>query len=79
MPDLMNYSVTRLANASVSIPRWSIQGQIVDQDKGGHGVIADITAANVIFPNVLGNLTVAQQDSWVNDVVQQLIFKRFGL
>lgn len=78
MPDLIGYSVTRLANASVNIPRWSIQGQIVDSQTQTQ-VIADITAANIIFPNVLGNLSQPQQDEWVNGVVQQLIFKRFGL
>lgn len=78
MPDLSNYTVTRLANASITTPRWAIAGQIVDS-KTQQTVIQDITAANIIFPNVLGSLTNAQQDEWVNGVVQQLIFKRFGL
>lgn len=76
--DVINYSVTRLANASVNIPRWSVQGQIVDS-KTQKTVIADITAANIIFPNVLGNLTQAQQDDWVNMVVMDLIKKRLGV
>jgi hypothetical protein len=78
MPDLINYSVTRLSNASLSVPRWQIQGQIVDSATQ-QTVIQDITAANVVFPTVLGQLTSAQQDDWVNGVVQQLIFKRFGI
>ena len=78
MPDLVNYSVTRLANASVTIPRWQINGQIVDSQTQKI-VIADITADNAIFPNVLSKLTNQQQDDWVSSVVQQLIFKRFGL
>lgn len=78
MPDLVNYSVTRLANAQITTPRWQIQGQIVDS-KTQQTVIQDITAASIIFPNVLGSLTTAQQDQWVSEVVQNLIFRRFGL
>jgi hypothetical protein len=78
MPDLINYSVTRLSNASLSVPRWQVQGQIVDSQTQ-QTVIADITAANIVFPTVLGQLSTTEQDDWVNGVVQQLIFKRFGL
>lgn len=78
MPDLINYSVTRLANASLSVPRWQINGQIVDS-QSQLTVIRDLTAANVIFPNVLGQLSNNAQDQWVNEVVQDLIFRRFGI
>ncbi len=78
MPDLVNYSVTRLPNASLSVPRWQINGQVVDS-KTQKTVIADITANNVLFPNVLSNLTTQQQDDWVNKVVLDLVFQRFGL
>ena len=78
MPDLVNYSVVRLASASVVIPRWQILGQIVDSQTQ-QTVIADISADNAIFPNVLSKLTAAQQDEWVAGVVQALIFKRFNL
>lgn len=78
MPDLVNYSVNRIANAQITTPRWQINGQIVDS-KTQKTVIADITAATVIFPNVLGSLSASDQDDWVQGVVQQLIFKRFGI
>lgn len=78
MPDLVNYSVTRLANASLLVPRWQINGQIVDSNN--HAIVVqDLTAASIIFPNVLGNLSNAAQDKWVNDVVLDLIYRRFGL
>jgi len=42
--------------------------------------VADFTGANsIVFPTVLGNLTAAQQDRWVEHVVTELILKRFGL
>jgi len=79
MPDLLNFSITRLANASINIPRWSVEGKIVDS-KNQAQVLQDFTGANaVIFPNVLSNLTAAQQDVWVEKVVTELILKRFGI
>jgi hypothetical protein len=76
--DLINYGVTRLANVTLSVPRWQIDGQIVSTSNHAT-VIADITADGAIFPNVLGKLTNAQQDDWVAGVVQQLIYRRFSL
>lgn len=79
MADLVGFSITRLSNASLSVPRWSIAGQIVDSQTQ-LTVIQDFTGANAItFPNVLGNLTNAQQDKWVADVVADLLWRRFGL
>lgn len=78
MADLLDFSITRLANASVSIPRWRVEGRIVDSQTQ-RDVVRDFTGANAVtFPNVLGNLTAAQQDEWVQQVVTDLIFKRFG-
>lgn len=75
----MNYSVTRLANASLSVPRWSVEGRIVDSQTQ-QTVIQDFTGANaVLFPNVLGNLSNAKQNQWVEEVVRDLIFRRFGI
>ena len=78
MPDLLGYAVNRAANKTLTVPTWDIVGRIVDSTDQSI-VIRDITAANVSFPQVLGNLTAAQQDDWVASVVQQLIFKRFNL
>lgn len=78
MPDLLDYQVVRGANKQLTVPTWDVEGRIVDS-RNQAIVIRDITAANVSFPQVLGNLTAAQQDDWVALVVQQLIFRRFNL
>lgn len=78
MPDLVNYSITRLANAQITAPQFRVDGQVVDS-KTQKTVIADLTANNIIFPNVLGSLTTAQQDAWVADVMRDLIYRRFGI
>ena len=79
MPDLIQYSVTRLANANLNVPRWRVEGKIVDSQTQ-QTVLNDFTGANAVtFPNVLGNLTSAQQNRWVEDVVQDLIYRRFGI
>jgi hypothetical protein len=78
MPDLLDYSVTRIANAQLTVPRWSIAGRIVDsQDQSIE--IQDFSGSPIIFPTVLGNLSAAQQDRWVEEVVRDLIYRRFGL
>jgi hypothetical protein len=76
MPDLLGYAVNRAANKQLTVPTWDIVGRIVDSTDQSI-VIRDL--AGVSFPQVLGNLTAPQQDEWVASVVQQLIFKRFGL
>ena len=79
MPDLMNFSITRLANANLSVPRWSIEGQFVDSQTQ-QTVLRDFMGANaVLFPNVLGNLTDEQQDRWVESVIRDLLHQRFGV
>jgi hypothetical protein len=78
MPDFQNFSITRLANQNVNIPRWSISLQVVDSQTGA--LIRDFTGANAItFPQVLGQLTNAQQDEMVELIVSWLIRKRAGL
>jgi hypothetical protein len=77
MAQLQSYSVTRLSNAQLTVPRWNVEGILLD-DAGVQ--VADFTGANsVVFPTVLGNLTAAKQDRWVGQVVTELILKRFGL
>ena len=78
MPDLQSFSVTR--NGTVSLPAaptWIIAGKITDSQTGA--VLQDFTGANAVnFPQVLGNLTNAQQDDFVQRVVIDILSKRFG-
>ena len=77
MAQLQQYSVTRMANAQLTVPRWNIEGILLND---AQVQVADFTGANsIVFPTVLGNLTAAQQDRWVEHVVTELILKRFGL
>lgn len=78
MADLKNFSITRIAAAQMTVPRWQISGQITN-DREQQNVIRDFTGANaVIFPTVLGQLTNAQQDELVEGLVMRLLFQRFG-
>lgn len=79
MADLLNYSVVRLAAASLTVPRWQISGQIVSSVNQSQ-ILQDFTGANaVVFPNILGNLTNNQQDDWVEHIMLDLIQRRFGI
>lgn len=80
MPDLLGFSVVR--NGTVSLPNaptWLISGRVVDSANQAN-VLRDFAGANAVsFPQVLGNLTAAQQDDFVQKVVMDLLSKRFGL
>lgn len=79
MPDLINFSITRLANASLSVPRWQVSGQIVDSQTQ-QTILADFTGANqVIFPTILGQLSNARQDELVAGWITGLLHDRFGV
>ena len=78
MADLQQFSITRLANATLNVPRWSVAGLITDSKSGA--VLADFTGGNaVIFPTILGTLSAAQQDAFVAEVINDLLHKRFGV
>lgn len=78
MPDFQSFSITRLANQNMSVPRWSVSVQVTDSQTGA--VIRDLTGANaIVFPTVLGSLTAAQQDRVVEQMVHLLIRLRAGL
>ena len=79
MPDFTNYSVVR--NGTVSLPntpQWKVELKIANSQTGE--VTHDFTGANALFfPQILGQLTAAQQDAFVERVVQMLIMWRAGL
>jgi len=77
MPDLVGFSMTRISNASVSLPRWTIAGKLVNSQDQSQ-VIADFTGANAVtFPQVLGSMTAAERDEMVQMIVLWLLAKRF--
>lgn len=76
MPDLKNFSVTALSNATISVPRAQLSGQVVSSDPT-QTVIADFTGANaVVFPNVLGSLSVSDRLELVELIATWLLKKR---
>jgi hypothetical protein len=80
VPDLLAFQVVR--NGTVSLPNaptWKVSGQIVDSTDQTK-VLADFTGGNAVnFPQVLGQLTAAQMDAFVNDAIMDILSKRFGL
>lgn len=78
MPDLRNFSVTRSGTARIPVPVWTISGQVVEVDRGPSSVVLrDFSGANAVtFPQVLGQLTDAQQDRLVEMIVMFLLEAR---
>lgn len=75
--DFQNLTCTKTTNASLNVPRWILSGKLVNSQTGV--VIRDFTGANTqMFPNVLGNLTAAQQQEFVEMSVQWLIYKFYN-
>ena len=78
MPDIQNLTITPLANASISVPRFTIAGTVNDSRTGA--VLFDFRGANAItFPNFLGTLTAAQRLEVIDLILEYLIHKRTGL
>lgn len=80
MPDLQNFQITPLANASVNVPRFRIECVITDSQTGA--VLQDLTGANaIIFPNDLGTLftTTEERREFVRDLARILIRQKTGL
>ncbi len=76
MPDLQNFTVTPLANASVTVPRATLSGQLRDSTTGV--LLADFTGANTVaFPAVLTTLTGPQQRELVEEITWWLLRKKF--
>jgi len=77
VPDLVDFTVTPIANATISVPRWTISGKVVNS-KNQATVLQDFTGANALtFPNVLSNLTAAERDEFVRDSCLWILRKRF--
>ena len=78
MSDLQSFSVTRNGTVNLTVPQWTVAFQVTDSQTGA--VQFDRTGVNALsFPQVLGQLTAAQQDEFVNRVISWLIGKRLGL
>ena len=78
MADFSDYSVVRDGTAQLTVPVWRIELRIIDSQTGEES--HDFTGANALrFPQLLGQLTPAQQDAFVERVVAMLIHWRAGL
>ena len=79
MADLLDFSITPLASASVNVPRAQIEARIVDSSDQSI-VIADFTGANAImFPAVLTTLTGPERLILARLVATWLIRNKAGL
>jgi hypothetical protein len=77
MADLLDFAITRIANASLNVPRWTVEGRIVSS-KNQQNVLQDFTGVNAVtFPVILGQLTAAEQDEFVAMSIHWLLAKRF--
>lgn len=80
MPDLQQFTITPLSNASVTVPRFTISAQITNSKTGA--VLFDFTGANVItFPADLPTLlpTAAERREFVEQIALYLLRKKAGL
>lgn len=79
MADMLDFAITPLANASMSVPRATIACRIVDSADQSI-VLADMTGANAIaFPAVLTTLTPADRVEFANLIAHWLIRKKANL
>lgn len=76
MPDLKDFAITPLTNATFSVPRVQISGRVVSSD-ATQTVIADFTGVNAVtFPNILGPLSAADRLELVELIATWLLRKR---
>jgi len=76
MPDLQNFSVTRLVPTVTlnSVPQWTVAFQVCDSKTGA--VLRDFTGANAFtFPQVFASFSAADQNDlvarWVMDMIRK--------
>lgn len=80
MPDLQEFSITLLTNATVNVPRFRIECVITDSQTGA--VLQDLTGANaIVFPTDLGTIfpTAAEKREFIDQLAHYLIRKKAGL
>jgi len=76
MPDLRNFTITSLSNATLSVPRVQLSGQVVSSDAEAR-VLADFTGTNAVtFPTVLSSLAAADRRELVEMITMWLLAKR---
>lgn len=74
MPDLRDFVITKLTNATMSVPRYQIACRVYS-DRGQ--LLRDFTGANaLIFPNVLANLSEAERVEMIELIANWVIDKR---
>lgn len=74
----MSYAVTAIAPAVVGVPRFRIEGRMLDDD--GVTVLADFTGANaVIFPDCTTRLSLPQAMALFSDFGPRLLHMLAGL
>lgn len=78
MPDFLQFKITALASAAVTVPRAQIEALVVDSTNQSQ-VIADFTGANaLIFPAVIATLTTAQRLDLARLIANWLIQTKAG-
>jgi hypothetical protein len=78
MPDFQEFVVTKQSNQNLNVPVWSVSLKVTDSTTGA--VLFDRTGVNAFsFPQILGQLTAAQQDDFVRMSLNWLINKRLGI
>lgn len=76
--NFQEFSITRIAPAQLTVPRWSIALKVTDS--ATDAILKDLTGVNaLVFPTVLGQLSTAEQDEMVQMIVGWLIRKRAGV
>jgi hypothetical protein len=75
--DFQKHAITALGNASVTVPRFSIEALICDSSTGA--TLFDLTGPNaVIFPNDLGPLTAARKLAFARYIAQWMVLEAIG-
>ena len=76
MPDLQNFSVTVLPDATVTIPQLKIELQVVSSD-GTQTVLTDMTGSRaIVWPTALATLSLAERAEMAEMLARWLLTKR---
>jgi hypothetical protein len=75
VPDLKSFTITPAGTGNVSVPKFTLSGQVVDSTTGA--LIRDFTGVNAVaFPAVLSTLTATDQLEMVQLIVLWLLQKK---